>query len=47
MQAYNETTNEPQTAIHHKLDSGKVFAFSQMITQMYFKQSEHVLSKEK
>lgn len=23
MQAYNETTNELQTAIHHKLDSGE------------------------
>lgn len=36
MQAYNETTNEPQTAIHHKLDSGKVFAFSQKIYSNIF-----------
>lgn len=36
MQAYNETTNEPWTAIHHKLDSGKVFAFSQKIYSNVF-----------
>jgi len=36
MQAYKETTNEPWTAIHHKLDFGKNFAFSQKIYSNIF-----------